>query len=236
MVRAALWKEIAQTLEGEIARGHFPSSARLPTEAELAARFGVNRHTVRHALAALAERGLVVSRRGAGVFVTGHSTNFPLGRRVRFHQAITAQGQTPAREITRIETRPCDVEEAAVLGLAPADPVHVVEGVSRADGQPLAAFRSVFPAARLAALPQALRANPSITAALAACGVADYTRASTRLTAKIAKPMLAVQLRLPEGAPVLRSVSINVDEAGIPVEYGTTWFAGDRVTLTVDPG
>lgn len=235
MARAALWKEIAQTLQAEIARGHFPSATRLPTEAELSARFGVNRHTVRHALADLAERGLVHPRRGAGVFVTGRSTDFPLGRRVRFHQAISAQGQTPAREITRIETRPCDAEEAEVLGLTPADPVHVVEGVSRADGQPLAAFRSVFPAARLMALPEALRANPSITAALLACGVADYTRASTRLTAKTAKPMLALLLRLPEGAPVLRSVSVNIDVAGVPVEYGTTWFAGDRVTLTVDP-
>ena len=47
---------------------------------------------------------------------------------------------------------------------------------------------------------------------------------------------LAAQLRLPEGAPILRSVAVNIDAAGQPVEYGTTWFAGDRVTLTVSPG
>ena len=35
--------------------------------------------------------------------------------------------------------------------------------------------------------------------------------------------------------PVLRSVAVNVDAAGVAVEYGTTWFAGDRVTLTVEP-
>jgi GntR family phosphonate transport system transcriptional regulator len=75
----------------------------------------------------------------------------------------------------------------------------------------------------------------SITAALAACGVADYTRASTRLTAKAAKPMLALALNIKEGAPVLRTVAVNVDAAGVPIEYGTTWFAGDRITLTVDP-
>ena len=68
---------------------------------------------------------------------------------------------------------------------------------------------------------------------LAACGVADYTRASTRLTAKAAKPMLALRLRLEEGAPILRSEAVNVDGEGRVVEVGTTWFAGDRVTLTV---
>jgi len=236
MARTAIWREIAETLEGEIGLGHSGPGARLPTEAELAARFGVNRHTVRHALAHLARSGLVHARRGAGVFVTAQPVTYPLGQRVRFHQAVEAQGQVPSREFTRIETRPSDAEEAEALHLQPGNPVHVVEGVSSADGHPLAAFRSVFPAERLSGLPEALRAGRSITAALEACGVADYTRAVTRLTAKAAKPVLALRLRVQEGAPILRSVAINVDAAGAPVEYGTTWFAGDRVTLTVGEG
>ena len=120
-----------------------------------------------------------------------------------------------------------------MLGLAPADPVHLVEGVSLADGVPLAAFRSVFPAVRFPRLPQDLAETGSITAALSRSGLSDYTRATTRLTAKVAKPMLALRLRLPEGAPILRSEAVNVDAQGVPVEYGMTWFAGDRVTLTV---
>ena len=235
MARSALWREIAETLQAEIARGHFPPGSRLPTEADLSARFGVNRHTVRHALADLAARGLVLARRGAGVFVTGRATDYPLGRRVRFHQAITAAGQVPSRDLTRIETRPADAHEADLLGLDPGALVHVVEGVSKADGQPLAAFRSVFPASRFPDLPAALSQTNSITEALSHSGLTDYTRSFTRLTAKAAKPMLALSLQLKEGAPVLRSVSVNIDAAGHPVEYGTTWFAGDRVTLTVEP-
>ena len=68
---------------------------------------------------------------------------------------------------------------------------------------------------------------------LAECGLPDYTRASTRLTAKTANATLALHLRLPEGAAVLQSVAVNIDATGAPVEFGTTWFAGDRVTLTV---
>lgn len=236
MAKAAIWREIAETLAGEIGLGHAAPGARLPTEAELAARFGVNRHTVRHALAHLAEAGLVHARRGAGVFVTGRPVDYPLGRRVRFHQAVEAQGQVPSRAFTRIETRPCDAEEARALALEAGHAVHVVEGVSSADGQPLAAFRSIFPAERCEALPEVLRDGGSITAALAACGVADYTRAFTRITAKTAKPMQALRLRVAEGAPILRSVAVNVDADGRPVEFGTTWFAGDRVTLTVGEG
>lgn len=233
MARAAIWKAISATLSDEIAQGLYGKGAKLPTEAALAARFGVNRHTVRHALADLAAQGLVVSRRGAGVFVASRPTEYAIGRRVRFNENVSASGQTPSRALTRTETRVAAAHEAAALRLAQGAMVHVVEGVSMADGQPLAMFRSILPADRFPALLAALGSVPSITAALAAAGVRDYLRASTRVTAKAAKPVQALRLRLPEGAPILRTEAVNVDGAGVPVEYGVTWFAGDRVTLTI---
>jgi GntR family phosphonate transport system transcriptional regulator len=233
--RTPIWESIAGTLAEEIARGHWSVGQRLPTEAELSARFGVNRHTVRRSLAALGEEGLVHSRRGAGVFVAGRPTEYPLGRRVRFHQNLRAAGRLPGKEILAIATRPADAEEAGALALAPGAEVHACDGLSLADGQPVAIFRSVFPAARLPDLPRHLVAERSVTAALARAGVLDYTRASTRLTAVPATATQALHLRLSEGAPLLRSVAVNVDLEGRPVEYGHTWFAGERVTLTIEP-
>ncbi|MFC3088090.1 phosphonate metabolism transcriptional regulator PhnF [Tabrizicola soli] len=232
-MKEAIWSAIATALTKEIAAGHYRPGDRLPTEAVLAARFGVNRHTVRHALASLAERGLLHSRQGAGVFVAQQPTDYPLGRRVRFHQNVLAAGRTPSRRISRAETRPCDVEEARALRLTVGEPVQVVEGVSLADGQPIAAFRSVFPAARFPDLPASVRETGSITRSLAAAGLTDYTRAETRLTAQLADPVLAVALSVRPGAPVMRTVAVNVDPGGVPVELGMTWFAGERVTLTV---
>lgn len=233
LARTPIWKSIAGTLADEIARGHWGVGERLPTEAELSARFGVNRHTVRRSIAALGDEGLVRSRRGSGVFVAGKPTEYPLGRRVRYHQNLRAAGRLPGREVLAIATRSADAEEAEALALSPGAEVHSYEGLSLADGQPIATFRSVFPGARFPDLPRVLMEERSTTAALSRVGVQDYTRASTRLTAVPATATQALHLRLPEGAPLLRSVSINVDADGRPVEYGHTWFAGDRVTLTV---
>lgn len=235
MPRSAIWKSIADTLLAEIGDGLYRPGDKLPTEADLAARFGVNRHTVRHALGHLAEGGIVHARRGAGVFVALRPADYPIGRRVRFHQNLLASGQLPSRAIHRLETRISTKAEAEALALPAGALVHVMEGVSLADGMPMAAFLSVFPAERLPSLLQALQNIASVTQALAAIGVIDYTRASTRLTAIAATPLLALKLRLTEAAPILRSVSINIDAAGAPIEFGTTWFAGDRVTLTVAP-
>ena len=233
MTRPAIWRSIAETLSGEIGAGQYRPGDKLPTEAALATRFGVNRHTVRHAIAALVEAGTLHSRRGAGVFVTSTPTEYALGRRVRFHQNMLASGRTPSRQILRLETCPADARESAALELAPGAAIHVIEGVSLADAAPLAMFRSVFPAERFAGLLQVMAQTQSITAALAELGVADYIRASTAITAVAADKLLALHLRLSLGAPILRSAAINTDLAGVPVEFGTTWFAGDRVTLNV---
>ncbi|MEL6451171.1 MAG: phosphonate metabolism transcriptional regulator PhnF [Pseudomonadota bacterium] len=234
MARTPIWKSIAQTLSAEIADGLYRPGDKLPTEAQLSTRFGVNRHTVRHALRALVEAGTVHTRRGAGAFVAQTPTDYPIGKRVRFHRNVAAAGRTPAKEVLSIETRLASAQERDALGLAEDAQVHAYEGLSLADGQTIALFRSVFPAAPFPDLPAALRRSGSVTAALAEAGVADYTRASTRLTAKAATATQALHLRIAEGAPILRSVGINVDVAGRPIEYGRTWFAGDRVTLTLD--
>jgi len=61
---------LMRTLETALLDGSLPVGARLPAERVLAERHGVSRNTVREAVQRLAARGLVRSRRGAGVFVT----------------------------------------------------------------------------------------------------------------------------------------------------------------------
>ena len=235
MTDAPVWTRIRAALEDDLAAGRYGPGDRLPSETALAARFGVNRHTLRRAVAALAEAGLLHARRGAGVFVTARPTDYPIGRRTRFHRNLIAAGQTPERRFLSLETRAADAGEAEALALAAGAPVQVCEGLSLADGVPLAVFRSVFCAHRFPDLLGALEQTRSVTAALARAGVTDYTRRSTRLSAERADAVRARHLRLPEGAPLLRTVAVNVDADGHPVEYGRSWFAGDRVQLIVEP-
>ena len=47
------------------------------------------------------------------------------------------------------------------------------------------------------------------------------------------EPLVASYLRQPINRPVLRVESVNIDTLGLPIEFATTWFSGDRVKLTV---
>ena len=231
--RTPIWKAIATSLRSDIGEGLYSQGDKLPTEAVLATRFDVNRHTVRQALGALADEGIVHARRGAGVFVTTTPTDYPIGRRVRFHQNLSAAGRTPAKRILLLETRTAHASEAEALQLDRGAKVHVYEGLSLTETQPIALFRSIFPAVRFPEMLTQLRTDPSVTAGLARFGVEDYTRTSTRVNAKLATATQALHLRVTEHAPILRTISVNVDLDGTPVEVGRTWFAGDKVTLTL---
>ena len=65
----ALWRQVADGIERGIADGRLPPANKLPGEMEIAETYRVNRHTVRRALATLAERGLVRAERGSGTYV-----------------------------------------------------------------------------------------------------------------------------------------------------------------------
>ncbi len=234
MTDQTLWQTISSTLSKEIKSGHFLPGMKLPTEADLARRFGVNRHTVRRALLTLKQGGMIASQRGAGVYVLHSKTDYKIGERVRFHQNLLDSGRSPSREWLTISTRNPDMSEMRALKLSKGDEVHIYEGKSLADNVPIALFKSVFPAKRFPDLPEKLMANQSVTISLKASGVADYKRLSTQISAVLPSPTQRGQLKLNQDIPLLKTLSINVDLLGNRIEFGTTWFASDRVSLTLE--
>ncbi|MEM7439786.1 MAG: phosphonate metabolism transcriptional regulator PhnF [Pseudomonadota bacterium] len=231
--KTPVWKAIAEALRSDLAEGRYRPGDKLPTEAALAARFGVNRHTVRHGVSALVKDGLVRTRRGSGAFVALTPTDYPIGKRVRFHENLTAAGRKPEKRILQLEARAATKGEAAALQIRAGDPVCAYHGLSLADQLPIAVFESIFPTTRVPDMMDALAETSSVTAALKIAGVSDYTRASTRISAVLATTTQALHLHIDEGDALIKSTGVNVDATLGPVEYGRTWFAGSRVTLTM---
>src|SRR5215467_1998066 len=115
----ALWRQVADGIERGIADGRFAAGEKLPGEMEIAETYRVNRHTVRRALATLAERGLVRAERGSGTYVEARPIPYPLRARTRFSEIVGAGGREPRAELiaSRIETADRDLVRR--LELAP---------------------------------------------------------------------------------------------------------------------
>ena len=226
------WRQIADILGQEVLAERF-AAGRLPTEPELAERFGVNRHTVRRAIAALTERGLVHAVQGNGTFVVDRHIDYLLGRRTRFSANLQREGREAGYRMISVLRGPADEITARDLALKPGTTVLQLEIVGVGDGIPVSYGTHRFPAARFAGLLAAFTETNSITAALAACGVSDYTRRSTRLLARMPTVHEASCLEQPANRPVLQTEAINVDASGTPIQRSLTLFAGDRVQMVV---
>jgi len=228
----ARWRQIADVLGRDVTEARF-ADGRLPTETELAARFGVNRHTIRRAVGALAEHGLVRVEQGRGTFVAEGHIDYLLGRRTRFSANLRRQGHEPRQRLLASRQTAADAATARDLDVAPGAPIVEIETLGKAGDAPVSYARHAFPAERFAALPDAFAATSSITQALAACGVADYTRRVTRILARMPSETEALHLEQPLTRPVLQTDAVNVDPQGVPVQRSTTIFSGDRVQVVV---
>lgn len=74
---ARLGDRLSQRMVALIDRGEFEEGVRLPSESELALRFGVSRPVIREALSRLRVMGVIVSRKGSGSYVQKRTARPP---------------------------------------------------------------------------------------------------------------------------------------------------------------
>ena len=230
----ALWRQIEEHFERRIGDGSLEPGEKLPTEHRLAVEFGVNRHTVRRAMGALEDRGLVRVEQGRGMFVAEDVIDYAVGRRTRFTENLTRQSRLPGGKTVRAERIEADAAIADALGIRKGTPVAVIRRLGEANDRPLSVSDHYFPLLRFPAIIETVAEEGSITRALAKLGVGDYARKTTRVTARMPDRVEAELLCQHRNRPVLVTEGVNIDADGVPVEYGITRFASDRVQVVFE--
>ena len=230
----ALWRQIADTIRLDIVGGKLANGDRLPTEALLAERFSANRHTVRRALAVLAEEGVVAAEQGRGTFVKSiRRLTYPIGKRTRFREGLKGQAGTlvSVSISDKIETATARVAEA--LGLKLGTKVVRTESMSVADGVPISRSTTWLPYRRFPDFAARIKEMQSTTMVFQSYEIADYSRASTRISARHADVEETRSLSLAPGAIVLVSEAVDIDPEGEALTYALTRVPAERMELVV---
>src|SRR6201991_3902369 len=181
----ALWRQVADGIERGIADGSFAAGERLPGEIEIAETYRVNRHTVRRALATLAERGMVRAERGSGTYVEAPKLAYPLRSRTRFSEIAGAGGREPQAELIGAWDDVATRDLAKQLGLKTGAPLIRLEALRLASNTPICIGTTWLSAERFPDFGEIYERVRSMTRALTHYGIKDYRRASTRVTAGI---------------------------------------------------
>jgi GntR family phosphonate transport system transcriptional regulator len=230
----ALWRQVADGIERAIASGSFAAGEKLPAEIEIAETYRVNRHTVRRALATLAERGLVRAERGSGTYVEAQRIAYPLRSRTRFSEIVGAGGREPRGQLIGASEEPATRDLARQLALKTGAPLIRIEALRLADRIPICVGTTWFSAERFPEAGRIYERVRSTTKLLAHYGIRDYRRASTRVTAGIVDATDAAQLDLALGRPILVVDSTDVDADGRPLLTTHARFAAERVEFLVE--
>ncbi|MEV7924679.1 GntR family transcriptional regulator [Kitasatospora sp. NPDC088779] len=222
-----LYRRLARRLQERIDAGAYPAGARLPSEPELSAEFGVNRLTVRQAVAELERAAVVEIRRGVGTFVRPPAVRVSIAvdpRSQRFdlgsvHAALPDTGDGEFVLGTPPVAGSTEDEEAArQLGRAPAE-LSRVDTVIRLGGRARAACSYWVP---FGPLPDALvrpgrPGNLVLDLARAAGVELEYDwRAFGAIGADLADAEL---LGVPPGTPLLVREGVSCTPDGAPALY-----------------
>lgn len=224
-IYAALRDEIAQAIqEGAVLAG-----ARLPSERTLAAALDISRVTLRKALDALCEEGLLLRQQGART-VVARRLEKAVSRLTGFSDDMRARGREPgARWLERGTGAPTRAE-AAALGLAERSRVVRLVRVRTADGEPVAIERATLPQA---VLPDPALVGDSLYAALDRLGLRPV-RGVQRMRAVAARPPEARILACEPGTPLFCVERRCFGADGTCVEFTETRYLGTAYDFVTD--
>lgn len=132
-VAQPLYVQISDLLIREIMAGRLVAGERLPPERELADQHGISVGTLRKALEALTERGLLERRQGSGNYVK--PVREPSGVYAFFRLELVEGGGFPTAEVLSVErvAKPVDMPEFGTT-----EEAHRIRRLRRIDGRPAA--------------------------------------------------------------------------------------------------
>ncbi len=210
---------IRDDLRMRIASGEWAAGGRLPSETDLAARYGVARMTVRQAIGALAGEGVVVRRQGLGTFAAERPPASRVGALLSFTEEMRSQGRTVESKVIKaaVEQPPDQAREALQLTASAA--AVTLQRVRVVDDCPIVVQHSWLPCARFAGLDAELLIKGSLYATIEGHYGVRIMRARQVCTATAACESEAELLGLETGSPVLRITRTTYDGANCPVEF-----------------
>ncbi len=229
----AIYLQVAERLAAEVRACHVPGD-QLAAEPELAARFAVNRHTLRHAIDLLAVQGVVERRRGLGTFVLEPPVAYPLHAQARFSDNFTAVGRAASARLLAASCEPAPSEVAEALRLRCGNTVWRLTTLREVEAMPLSLIDHWLPSAPFPSLATEYTGG-SLHALLAGRYGISPQRRSTAVSAALPQADVARLLRMSQTHPVLRLRTININGAdGRPFEYAVSSIRADRLELLID--
>jgi len=223
-----LYFQVARELEAAIRSGRIPPGARLQNEIAIAEGLGLSRPTIRRAMEALVDKGLLVRRRGIGTqVVQGQVT-----RQVELtslYEDLKSSHHQPGTRVLEHSVRPADASVADALSIAEGSDVVYLRRQRSTDGVAVAVLTNYLPL-DLADITTDQLQERGLYEILRGRGVIIRV-ANQKIGARRAHGDESTLLDIDRGGPVLTMERVAYDAAGRPVEFGHHCYRPDMYSF-----
>jgi GntR family transcriptional regulator len=229
-----LHHQVYLDLKAALDAGEWRPGDRLPTERDLAARYGCSLITIRRALSELVREQRLERTRGRGTFVLHPRIDRDFAGELSFTEEMQVRGLDP--ETRLIAARPESAGEAvaAALGLELGSPTLYLERLRVAAGAPLLLEQVHLPAERFPGLLASDLEHGSLYDLLTERYGVRVAKARELLEPVLLRAREARLLGRKPGSPALLIEGIASTADGVPVEFGRTFVRGDRTRYYVE--
>ncbi|HLT58166.1 MAG TPA: GntR family transcriptional regulator [Limnochordales bacterium] len=220
-----LYHQLRDLLREQIESGQLPPHTRLPSETELQVRYGVSRMTVRLAMGALVNDGLVYRRPGKGSFVAPPRVSKRFVSMISFTEELRLRGFRPSSKVLEAREIPAADAIAQRLQIPPGTPVVLVRRIRYADGEPVGLNTSHLRADLCPGILEEDLAQGSLYKLIEDRWGVRITRADRFLASIPCPPDLAGLLRVRPGDPILELRGVVYTESGVPLDYCEEYYS-----------
>ena len=223
-----LHHQVFRDLKAALEASEWRPGDRMPTERELAERYGCSLITIRHALGELVREGRIERTRGRGTYVLQPRIDRDIGGTMSFAEEMRRRGLDPATRVITARIEPAGEVVAEQLGISRDAPVAHLERVRLGDGEPLLLEQARLPAERFPGLLAFDFERRSLYDVLADRYDTPIVRARETVEPVAIKRREAELLGVPTRSLALRIDGIAYAASGEAVEVARSYVRGDR--------
>lgn len=226
----SLYQQVQREVLTDIEAGKWQSDEALPSEQELAQRFGVSQGTVRKALDVLVAAGVLYRRQGVGTFVQAAGDD--LGE-LRFTPPNGFGNETPKVELLSCTRIHAGEQLADILGLRRGAPLWQVRRLLRVQGEVIGVEESLLPESVFPGLD--IRRLREARGNLRSVCWLDYgirlKTSDARFRAVPAGQAEARSLQVEVNEPLLQLVRLARDFEARPQVWSVAWFRSEQYAM-----
>lgn len=240
MNKLPLYKQVKNNIVQSLVDGEWHPGNIMPSEPQMAQRYGVGINTIRAAISELVAANILFRHQGKGTFVSKHATSQGI---YRFFNVVRADGQRelPVRQLLSLQVGLADKKTADFLQLTKRRKdakIYTLLILSRLGGRPVGISRITLPFSLFGALSEQKFEDGSVS--LYGLYEATYgvsvIRIREMVSAAKARAKTAEALRVPVGDPVLEIRRTAYSFNDRPVELRLTHVDTRHYRYLIDQG